>query len=75
VRRDGFGFTGALEDEELWEDGDGLEEDGKGPEDFCDRVRVVEDDPEKKCGADEVLDAEGVDRGVIRWPKAEFHEV
>ena len=59
--RDGFCFACALEDEELWEDGDGLEEDGKGPEDFDDGVRVVEDKSEKKCGANEVLDAEGVD--------------
>jgi len=61
VRRDGFCFACALEDEELGEDGDGLEEDGEGPEDFCEGVRIVEDESENKCGAGEVLDAEGVD--------------
>ncbi len=29
-----FGFAGALEHEELWEDGDGFEPDGEGPEDL-----------------------------------------
>ena len=32
VRGDGVGFAGALEHEELWEDGDGFEPDGEGPE-------------------------------------------
>ena len=30
----GFGFAGALEHEELGEDGDGFEPDGEGPEDL-----------------------------------------
>ena len=68
--RDRFCFTGALEDEELREDGDGLEEDGEGPEDLCQVVGVVEDDPEEERGAEEVLDAEGVDGRVMRWPVA-----
>jgi len=70
VRRDRFCFAGALEDEELREDGDGLEEDGEGPEDLCQVVGVVEEDPEEERGAEEVLDAEGVDGWVMRWPVA-----
>jgi hypothetical protein len=64
---DGLCFARALEDEELREDGDGLEEDGEGPEDLCDGVGVVEEEPEEECGADEVLDAEGVDGRVVCW--------
>jgi hypothetical protein len=70
VRRDRFCFAGALEDEELREDGDGLEEDGEGPEDLCQVEGVVEEDPEEERGAEEVLDAEGVDGRVMRWPVA-----
>jgi hypothetical protein len=68
VRCDGLCFARALEDEELWEDGDGLEEDGEGPKDLCDGVRVVEEDSEEECGGDEELDAEGIDGGVMCWP-------
>jgi len=75
VRRDRFCFAGALEDEELREDGDGLEEDGEGPEDLCQAEGVVEEDPEEERGAEEVLDAEGVDGRVMRWPETDFHEI
>jgi hypothetical protein len=34
VRRDRFCFTGALEDEELGEDGNGLKVNGESPEDL-----------------------------------------
>jgi hypothetical protein len=67
VRRDRFCFAGALEDEKLREDGDGLEEDGESPKDLCDGVGIVEDDSEEECGEEEVLDAEGVDGRVICW--------
>ncbi len=69
VRRDCFCFACALEDEELREDGNGFEEDGEGPEYFCDGVRVVEDESEDKCGADEVLDTEGIDGWVVCRPE------
>ena len=42
VRRDCFCFACALEDEELWEDSNGFEEDGERPGYFGDRVGVVE---------------------------------
>jgi hypothetical protein len=67
VRCDGLCFACALEDEELGEDGDGLEEDGEGPKDLCDGVRVVEEKSEEECGGDEELDAEGIDGGVMCW--------
>jgi hypothetical protein len=70
VRRDRFCFAGALEDEELGEDGNGLEEDGERPEDLYDGGGIVEEDSEEECGADEVLDAEGVDGRVICRPAA-----
>lgn len=70
MRRDRFCFASALEDEELREDGDRLEEDGEGPEDLCQVEGVVEEDPEEERGAEEVLDAEGVDGRVMRWPVA-----
>lgn len=70
MRRDRFCFTGALEDEELREDGDGLEEDGEGPEDLRQVVGVVEEDPEEERGAEEELDAESVDGRVVRWSVA-----
>jgi hypothetical protein len=66
VRRDRFCFTCALDDEELREDGNGLEEDGERPEDFCDGVGVIEDESKDECGADEELDTERVDGRVVR---------
>jgi len=75
VRCDRFCFAGALEDEELGEDGNGLEEDGERPEDLYDGGGIVEEDPEEECGADEVLDAEGVNGRVICWPAARESKV
>ena len=71
MRRDGFCFACALEDEELRENGDGLEEDGERPEDLCDGVAIVEDECKDECGPDEVLDAEGVDGRVVCGAKRE----
>jgi hypothetical protein len=68
VRRDGFCFAGALEDEELGEDGDGFKEDGERPEDLRYGVGVIEEDSEYECGAEEVLDTEDVDGWVVRRP-------
>ena len=67
MRRDGLRFARALEDEELRENGDGLEEDGERPEDLRDGVGVVEDNSEEECGTNEVLDTEGVDGWVVGW--------
>jgi hypothetical protein len=43
-------------DEELWEEGNGFEEDGEGPGYFCEGMVVVEDESEDEGGSDEVLD-------------------
>jgi hypothetical protein len=48
VRRDGFCFACALENEKLREDGNGLEENGERPEYFCEGVGVVEKDSEEQ---------------------------
>lgn len=70
MRRDGFCFACALENEELREDGNGLQEDGERPEDFCEGVGVVEEDSEEQCRAKEVLHTEGVDGWVVCRPEA-----
>ena len=44
MRRDGFCFACALEDEKLREDSNGLGEDGERPEELYDRVRIVEEE-------------------------------
>ena len=43
MRGDSFSFTGALQHEELGEDGDALREYGKRPEDLGEGELVVED--------------------------------
>ena len=70
MRCNGFCFACALEDEELREDGNGLEEDGERPEYFCEGVGVVEEDSEEQRGTKEVFHTEGVDRWVVRRPEA-----
>ena len=70
MRRDGFCFACALENEKLREDGNGLEEDGERPEYFSDGVGVVEEDSEEQCGNKEVFHTEGVDGWVVRRPEA-----
>ena len=44
MRRDGFCFACALEDEELREDSDGLGEDGERPEELYEGVGIVEEE-------------------------------
>lgn len=68
MRGDGLGLAGTLEHEELGEDGDGLEEDGKGPEDFANREFVVEVQAEEEARSDEVLDFERIDGGIVSLP-------
>jgi len=75
VRGYGFGFAGALEHEELGEDGDGFEPDGEGPEDFCNLVFVGEENSENGAAAEEVLDFEGVDIGIVGGFVVVEHEV
>ena len=60
VGGDGLRFAGPLEEEELREDGHGLEEDGEGPQEFGEGEPVVEDEGQEDAGAEEVFDAERV---------------
>ena len=68
MRRDGLGLAGALEEEQLGEDGDGLEEDGEGPQELGEGEPVVEEEGKECAGAQEVFDAERVYRRVVCWP-------
>jgi hypothetical protein len=73
VRVDRVGLARALEHEQLREDGDGLEEDGEGPEDLHGREAVVEHERTERGGPDEVLDLERVDGRVVRRPGGRQH--
>jgi len=75
VGGDGLGFAGALQQEELREDGDGFEPDAEGPEDFGGGVGVGVGEGEDHGAAEEVLDAEGVEVGVVGGFVGGGHEV
>lgn len=66
VRGDSLGFAGALEHEELGQDGNGLEPDAEGPEDLIGRVLVWKQDGHCSGAADQILDAEGIEAWVMR---------
>jgi len=70
VDGDGVGLAGALQHEELRQDGDGLEPDAEGPEDLERRVLVGEEQREHRRAEQQVLHAEGVEgrglRGLVR---------
>ena len=68
VRGNRLGFACALEHEQLRKDGHGLEEDGERPKQLREREPVVEEQRKDHARADEVLDAECVDGGVVCWP-------
>lgn len=68
MRGDGLRLARALEHEELGEDRRRLEENGEGPEQLGDREAVVEEQREHNAGAEQVLHAERVYRGVVCWP-------
>lgn len=75
VRGNRLGLAGALEHEQLREDGDRLEPDAEGPEDLRQGVLVGPDQGEGCGGAKEVLDFEGVDVGVVGGFVGVCHEV
>ena len=75
MRGDGLGFARALEHEELREDGNALEPDGECPQDLGELVAIGEEDGEDSGAAEEVLDFEGVDVGVVGWLVVVEHEV
>lgn len=68
-------FTGALKHEELGQNCDRLEPNGKGPEDLRDGVGVWEDDGEDGGTGEEVLHLEGIDVGIVGRLVCVCHEV
>jgi hypothetical protein len=75
VGGDGLGLASALEHEELGEDGDGFEPDGKGPEDLVEGVLLGPDDGKDGGSTEEVVDLEGVGVGVGGGLVGVGHEV
>lgn len=75
VSGDGLGLAGALQHEELGQDGDGFEPDGKGPEYLQQGVADREDDGHDGGTTEEVLDAKCVDVGVVGGLVRVGHEV
>ena len=65
--RDCLRLTRPLQHEQLWKYCDTLEENGEGPHYFGERETIVEDEGKEGAGAEEVFNAECVDRGVVRW--------
>lgn len=75
VGGDGLGLTGALQHEELGQNSNGLEPDGKGPEHLHDGVADGEDEGHDGGGAEEILDFESIDVGVVGGLVRVGHEV
>lgn len=75
VGRDGFSLAGSLQHEELRENGDGLQPDGEGPEDFADSILLGEQDGENGGSTEEVVDLEGIDVGIGGGLVSVGHEV
>lgn len=69
---DGLCRAGALEDEELGQDGDGFEVDREGPQGLereLDPVLcVVEDKGQERTWTEQVLQSERVQRRIVRCP-------
>ena len=61
--------------EELGKDGDGLEVDGEGPEDFHRGERLVEDQGKDGHGAEEELNSKAVMVAVISGSELHVHQV
>lgn len=68
MRRNGFRLARTLEHEELRENSNRLQPDRERPKDLGDREFIVEDEGEDDARSKKVFDAEGIDRGVVRWP-------
>jgi len=75
MRGDGLGLAGALQEEELRQDGDALEPDGEGPEDLGGRVAVGIDEGEDQRAPEEVLDAEGIEVRIVGGLVGGGHEI
>jgi len=64
-----------LQQEELREDGNALQVDRESPKDLGRGELVRSDERQQETGSDDELDAERVDRWVIRRPIFDAHEV
>lgn len=72
---DGLGFSSALNDEELRENGDTLEPNGKGPEDFWKSIPVWEDHSQEGGTTEQKPCLEGVDIRVVSRAVDSFHKI
>jgi hypothetical protein len=75
VGGDGLGLTSSLKHKELGKNGHRLEPDGKGPQNLGKGIVVGEDDSKDSGSSKEVLDAEGVDIGIVGRLVGVGHEV
>lgn len=75
VGGDGLSLSGSLQHEELGENGHGLEPDGEGPEYLGEGVVIGECDGKDGGTGEEVLDAEGIDVGVVGGLVGVGHEI
>jgi len=65
MRSNRLGLTSPLQQKQLWQNSHRFQPDAESPEDFRWCVLVGEDDGEDEGAAEEVLDPEGVDVGVV----------
>ena len=72
---DGLSLASSLEHEKLWQDGHRLQPDGESPQDIRKVVLVREDEGQCCSSRKEVLDAKGVDVGIVGWLIRIGHEV
>lgn len=75
VRGDGFRLACSLQHEELWKDRNGFQIDTEGPHDFEKGEFVIKDEGEYCTWPEEVFELDGVDGGIMCWPKPHSHEV
>lgn len=75
VGGDGLGLASSLQHEQLGKNGHRLEPDGERPENLLDGVLVWEDYGEKGSTHEQVLDAEGIDVGIVGRLVRVGHEI
>jgi len=72
---DGFGLSGLANHEQLGEDGDGLQVDGKGPQNLHNVERMINDQRNKGRGNEQELYSECVMIAVVGCLEFEQHEI
>lgn len=75
VDRDCVRLAGALQHEQLRQDGDGLEPDAEGPQDLDRLVFEGEEERHDGCAHEQVLNTEGVEGRRLRRPVGRRHQV